>query len=72
MSLAPLPFFKMRVLRLGVEKELARARCKERTHCLVSVVALDGVLLAPSLRHLHLVIAERTCQIRPIKFTRSV
>jgi len=67
---APL-LLKMSLLRLGVEKELERAECGERIHCLVFVVALDGDSLSHSLRHLHLVIGPRSYQVRPIKFTWS-
>jgi hypothetical protein len=66
-TVAPL-LSKMNLLRLGAEKELARAKCGERIHCLVFVVSLGRVLLARSLRHL-LVIAPRSYQIRPIDFS---
>ena len=56
----------MRVVRIGVEREIARAECGERVHCLVYVVALDGRPLARSLQHWHLVITVKSYQFKPI------
>jgi hypothetical protein len=44
-------------LRLGVERELARAEFTARIHCLVFVVPLERVSLARFPKHLHIVIA---------------
>jgi hypothetical protein len=57
----------MQLLKLGVERELARAECGQRIHCLVYVVALDGSSLPNSLQHFHLVIAAKSYQFKPIK-----
>ena len=61
-----LNFPKMNLLELGVERELARAECKARVHCLVSVVPLEPDSLTPSPQHWHLVIAARSYQYRLI------
>jgi hypothetical protein len=39
------------------------AECGERIHCLVSVVALKRVSLAPLPIHLHIVITCRSCTV---------
>ena len=59
----------MPLLRIGIEKEFARAMRKERVLCLVAVVALDRGSLAPLPKHLHIVIAVRSYQIRPLDFS---
>jgi len=54
--------------RLGIERELARAECGERIHCLVAVAPLDGDSLSRAPQHGHLVIGPvRSYQFRLIK-----
>ena len=46
------------MLRVGIERELARAEWTQRVHCLVAIVPLEPVALAlaPTPKHLHIVI----------------
>jgi hypothetical protein len=61
----------MRILKLGVERELARAERGKRIHCLVAVVALDRVSAARPPQQLHLVIHCKPDPINSDHFSRQ-
>ena len=50
-------------LRVGIDRELARAEFSARIHCLVFVVALEHDPLARSPKHLDIVIACGSCSV---------
>ena len=62
MTCSALDIFKMQ-LRVGIDRELARAEFRARIHCLVFVVPLEHDPLARSLKHLHIVIACGSCSV---------
>lgn len=50
-------------MRLGIEREIARAEWRQRVHCLVAVVPLKPTTLAPTPKHLHIVITGKSCAV---------